>query len=158
MSELEGDGPYDASLAEDSLSGDTVVEDDGVLEPADSLETDDLTSDVLDTGVDAGDGYLGSNRYGTTWEEEERGEGLDDLLAEEEPEAAPDQSWTDEEQPDDVGGTQQPRAGRLRFLDEDEELGAVREADLVATDVGTDGGAASAEEAAVHLTDAPPFR
>ena len=36
---------------------------------------------------------------------------------------------------------------------EDEGLHPDREPDLVAEDVGIDGGAASAEEAAVHLTD-----
>src|SRR5947209_7950322 len=102
----------DAPL-EDTVAEDTVAEDDGVLEPADSLDTDDLTADVLDSGVDAGDGYRGSNRYGTTLAEEERGEVLDDLLAEEEPDAGPDRPWTDEEQPEDVGRTPQPRAGRL---------------------------------------------
>jgi hypothetical protein len=38
-------------------------------------------------------------------------------------------------------------------VQEDEGLHPDREPDLVAGDVGIDGGAASAEEAAVHLTD-----
>jgi hypothetical protein len=138
-----------------ALESEDVVEDEGVLDPSDTLETDDLDADVLDTGVDAGDGYRGSDRYGTTLTEQERGESFDDLLAEQEPDAPPDQRWTDEEQPEDVGGTREPRAGRLRYRDEDPE--PVEEADLVATDVGIDGGGASAEEAAVHLTDDPPF-
>ena len=45
----------------------------------------------------------------------------------------------------------QPRAGRL--VAEDEGSHPDRESDLVAQDVGIDGGAAGAEEAAVHLTD-----
>ena len=144
----------------DDLEADQDLEDDGVLEPADTLEGDDLTADVLDQGVDAGDAYRGSTRFGTTLAEEERGEGLDALLAEEEPDVDPateaDQAWTDEEQPEDTGRTSQPRAGRLWF--EDDQPNVRTQADLVGTDVGVDGGAASAEEAAVHLTDEPPFR
>ena len=70
----------------DTSYGDEPAEDDGVLEPSDSLDGDDLTADVLDTGIDAGEGYRGATRYGTTAEEERRGESLDQLLAEEEPE------------------------------------------------------------------------
>jgi hypothetical protein len=131
-------------------------EDDGVLEPSDSLETDDLASDPLDTGIDAGDGYRGATRFGTTFNEEARGESLDGLLAEEEPDSSGDDAeWTDEEQPRDDDRTAEPRTGRL--LAEDEGAHGDGDKDLVAFDVGIDGGAASAEEAAVHLTDDPPF-
>ena len=68
---------------------DEPAEDDGVLDPSDSLETDDLGADVLDTGVDAGEGYRGATRFGTTLDEERRGESLDQLLAEEEPDVTP---------------------------------------------------------------------
>jgi hypothetical protein len=44
-----------------------------------------------------------------------------------------------------------PRAGRL--VAEDEGAHPDDEEDLVATDVGIDGGAASAEEAAMHVVD-----
>jgi hypothetical protein len=43
------------------------------------------------------------------------------------------------------------RAGRL--VDPDEGLGEDREKDLLGTDVGIDEGAASAEEAAVHIIE-----
>jgi Family of unknown function (DUF5709) len=135
--------------------GDEPAEEDGVLDPADSLETDDLGADVLDTGVDAGEGYRGATRFGTTAEEEREGESLDQLLAEEEPETTDDGAWTDEDDPRDDDSTTEPRAGRLVAPDEgahDDE-----ETDTVATDVGIDGGGAAAEEAAVHLTDEPPF-
>jgi hypothetical protein len=130
-------------------------EDDGVLEPGDSLDSDDLLSDPLDTGVDAGDGYRGATRFGTTPDEEARGESLDDLLAEEEPDSSDDAEWTDEEQPRDDDHEAQARTGRL--LAEDEGAHEDDDKDLVAFDVGIDGGAASAEEAAVHVTDDPPF-
>ena len=130
-------------------------QDDGVLEPSDSLESDDLRSDPLDTGVDAGEGYRGATRFGTTPNEEGRGESLDDLLAEEEPDDGDNDEWTDEDQPRDDGRTTEPRAGRL--LAEDEGAHEDDDKDLVAFDVGIDGGAASAEEAAVHLTEDPPY-
>lgn len=47
------------------------------------------------------------------------------------------------------GSTVEPRAGRLSGAAD----AAGRENDVFAEDVGIDGGAASAEEAAVHLTD-----
>jgi len=91
-------------------------------------------------------------------------ESLDQLLAEEDPDPAmqvydPDdkdeQRRSDEAeresefpQDDEVGRT---RAGRL--VPPDQGFGEDQEADLVADDVGIDGGAASAEEAAVHIID-----
>jgi hypothetical protein len=134
---------------------DGVSEDDGVLEPADTLESDDLRGDVLDTGVDAGEGYRGATRFGTTAEEGRRGESLDELLAEEEPDAGSDAPWTDEDDPSDDDRAPEARSGRLVAPDEGANEDA--EKDVFAFDVGVDGGAASAEEAAVHLTDEPPF-
>lgn len=140
-------------MSEQDLDG--VAEDDGVLEPSDTLESDDLREDVLDTGIDAGEGYRGANRYGTTAEEERRGESLDQLLAEEEPETGPDARWTDEDDPDDDDLDVEPRSGRLVAPDEGAHPDA--ESRAIASDVGIDGGAASAEEAAVHVSDEPPF-
>ena len=83
--------------------------------------------------------------FGTTAEEQEEGESLDGLLAEEEPEPDP---YADD-LPYDV--EQDPRSGRL--VAEDEGAHPDTEEDLVARDVGIDAGAASAEEAAVHDQD-----
>jgi len=140
-----------------SDSPDDGVEDDGVLEPADSLEGDDPTADVLDVGIDAGEGYRGATRYGVTADEEARGESLDQLLAEEEPDVVddPDAEWEDEDEPTHDDRESQPRAGRL--VAPDEGAHDDFETDSVAEDVGIDGGGASAEEAAVHLTDEPPY-
>src|SRR4249919_1049378 len=93
-----------------------LAEDDGVLEPSDSLDSDRLDEDVLDTGIDAGEGYRGATRYGTTADEESRGESLDQLLAEEEPEPVEDE-WSDEDEPEDDRETAL-RAGRLVAPDE----------------------------------------
>jgi hypothetical protein len=134
---------------------DRFSEDDGVLEPADSLETDDLRADVLDTGVDAGEGYRGATRFGTTSQEERSGESLDQLLAEEEPEQVVDDAWTDEDVPSDDDRTGFPRSGRLVAPDEGSQPD--REGEAVAFDAGVDGGGAAAEEAAMHETDEPPY-
>lgn len=137
------------------LDDDGPAEDDGVLSVADSLESDDLSDDVLDTGVDAGGGYRASTRFGTTAEEEQRGESLDQLLAEEEPDQGPDAPWTDEDVPSSDGEVRQDRAGRL--VADDEGAHDDEEVDEIALDVGRDGGGASAEEAAVHLTEPPRY-
>jgi hypothetical protein len=126
-------------------------EDEGVLEPADSLDDDDLRADVLDTGIDAGDRYTASTRFGTTSEEERRGESLDQLLAEEEPDARPDAPWTDEDQPSDDEGGRSRRAGRL--VAPDAGSPSDEDATTFARDVGIDGGGAGAEEAAVHIIE-----
>jgi hypothetical protein len=137
-------------------SFDEFAEDDGVLEPEDSLE-DDPRVDVLDTGIDAGEGYRGATRYGTTAAEAWAGESLAQLLSEEEPDigADGDGEWTDEDAPRDDDHVAQSRAGRL--VAPDEGAPWVQETSLVAFDVGIDGAGASAEEGAVHFTDAPPW-
>jgi hypothetical protein len=103
-------------------------------------------------------------RFGTTAQEQEAGESLDRLLAEEEPDIEfedgdelPEDIAADEDAADeDVDGLllddgPDPRAGRL--VAEDEGAHPAGEADLVARDAGVDGGAATAEEAAVHVVD-----
>jgi hypothetical protein len=141
----------DASIQEDADDG-YVVEDDGVLDSSDTLD-DDLV-DPLDTGVAAADRWAGANRFGTTAAEERQGESLDERLSEEEPDIDPYAEVTDDE--DDItrrGYETDPRAGRL--IAEDEGIGGDDEADLVAYDVGIDAGAATAEEAAMHVVDDP---
>jgi hypothetical protein len=103
-------------------------------------------------------------KFGSTADEQEAGESLDQLLAEEEPDDALD--LDDDDLPEDDEDTDEadeyldglllddgpdPRAGRL--VAEDEGAHPDEEADLVARDVGIDGGAASAEEAALHVVE-----
>jgi hypothetical protein len=91
-------------------------------------------------------------------------ESLDQLLAEEEPDVLTDDE--DDELPEDRDDEDEadeyvdglllddgpdPRAGRL--VAEDEGAHPDEEEDLVASDVGIDGGAASAEEAAIHVVE-----
>lgn len=137
---------------------DQLPEDAGVLEPIDTLDDEDLRSDVLDTGIDAGEGYRAATRFGTTAEEEREGETLDQLLAEEEPDVGSDDDaeWTDEDDPRDDDNVPNARTGRL--VAPDEGAHGDEETDAVAQDVGIDGGAAGAEEAAIHVVDDPPYR
>jgi hypothetical protein len=124
---------------------DNELEDDGVLDPADSLEGDE-GDDPLDEGIDAGERYVAAERFGTTLEEEREGESLDQLLAEEEPDVDPYQAAAASRD----YGVDRP-AGRL--VEPDEGAHETEEADLVGSDVGYDGGSDSAEESAVHIVD-----
>ena len=120
------------------------LEDDGVLEPADSL-IDRGVADVLDEGYPPADGWSPGEGFGTTLAEERQGESLDQRLAQEVPDL------TDAE-PEEFGGeVGDARAGRLVAPDE----GAHEDVDseLMAFDVGIDGAGASAEEAAIHVID-----
>ena len=117
--------------------------------------------DPLDRGVAPPERWSGDIRRGSDGGERES---LDELLAEEEPadegdlddDDLPEDSSDDEEADEYLDGLllddgPDPRAGRL--VAEDEGAHPDDEEDLVARDVGIDGGAASAEEAAVHVVD-----
>ena len=143
------------------------IDDEGVLDPSDTLDGEP-GDDPLDAGYLPTDRWSAGMRFGSTEAEERAGESLDQLLAEEEPDIALDpaeelqdeaagEAGEDEEAGDeDVDGLllddgPDPRAGRLYA--EDEGTHSAEEPDLVAHDAGIDGGAASAEEAAVHVVD-----
>jgi hypothetical protein len=139
---------YDAGDAYDTLDGD----------PGD---------DPLDRGVIPPQRWSAGMRYGTTAEEQQQGESLDRLLAKEEPDtgyggggdelpedAAGEYAGDEDAGDEDVDGLllddgPDPRAGRL--VAGDEGAHPPSEADVVASDAGIDGGAATAEEAAVHV-------
>ena len=139
------------------------LEDYEVLEASDTL-AGEPGDDPLDRGVVTPERWSAGMRFGTTAGEQREGESLDQLLAEEEPDIAFD---ADDEEPSDVAGDEDaadedidglllddgadPRAGRL--VAEDEGAHPDSEADLVARDTGIDGGAATAEEAAMHVVD-----
>jgi hypothetical protein len=126
-------------------------------------------NDPLDRGVVPPERWSAGVRYGVTAEEQQEGESLDQLLSEEEPDPAlqfedddeDDDDQDDDDEDDDAGDEDvdglllddgpDPRAGRL--VAEDEGAHPDDEADLVATDVGIDGGGATAEEAAVHVVE-----
>ncbi|MFF8375434.1 DUF5709 domain-containing protein [Streptomyces sp. NPDC015661] len=133
--------------------GSEVQDDAGVLDYEDTLEGP--VGDPLDAGYSPPERPLGAEHTGETAAERQRGESLDERLAEEEPEPSlldgdgiGDSTDTDGELLDDqVGGR---RAGRL--MSEDEGAHAIS-SELNARDLGIDGGAASAEEAAMHIID-----
>jgi Family of unknown function (DUF5709) len=128
-------------------------------------------NDPLDRGVVPPERWSAGVRYGVTEEEQSEGESLDQLLAEEEPddtleltedELEDDDEDAEEYEADDDAGDEDvdglllddgpdPRAGRL--VAEDEGAHPDEEEDLVATDVGIDGGGATAEEAAMHVVE-----
>ena len=134
-----------------------------VLDASDTLDGDP-GDDPLDRGVAAPQRWSAAIRHGSTAEEQQAGESLDELLAEEEPDVTgeaddePIGDLTEDEDAadEDVDGLllddgPDPRAGRL--VAEDEGAHPDEEADLVARDTGIDGGAATAEEAAMHVVD-----
>lgn len=139
------------------------LEDYEVEDASDTLDGDP-GDDPLDRGVIAPQRWSAASRFGTTGAEQEAGESLDQLLAEEEQD---DATELDDEEPEDIGDDEDagdedvdglllddgpdPRAGRL--LAEDEGAHTPAEADLIAHDTGIDGGAATAEEAAMHVVD-----
>jgi hypothetical protein len=123
------------------------VDDEDQLQQEDSLD-DRNVDDKLDEGYTAPEKWSPAEGYGNTQLEEELGETLEQRLRQEEPEPDPYQQAAEETE--NVGGeVGDERAGRL--VAEDQGTAPDEEADLVAEDVGIDGAAASAEEAAVHV-------
>lgn len=148
---------------------------DHLVETPETLRDSDPESLPVDRDDDAGRHRLAAEGFGTTNEEEEAGESLDQRLAQEQPDTGADHDpvldvvaddpatfagdEADAEQTDDTvlsdaygrGDDPDDEAGRLVAPDEgahDDE-----EADAVASDVGRDGGGEAAEEAAVHVTN-----
>ena len=156
--------------------GEYATEGDEQLQAGDTLDERGV-DDILDEGYSPPEKWSVLERFGNTAEEEREGETLDQRLAEEvpDPNLAYDRADLDDE-PDRSGAPgsdldldssidQQQlgddfdddlevgdqRAGRL--VSPDEGAHADTEQDLVASDVGIDGAAASAEEAAVHVVE-----
>jgi hypothetical protein len=117
------------------------VDDDDQLTQEDTL-LERGVNDLLD------EGYSPPEK----WQEPRDHDTLDEFLAAEVPDPAMqlDEAYVPDEQAgdDEVGGV---RSGRL--VAPNGGSGEDDESDLIGTDVGIDGGAASAEEAAVHVID-----
>ena len=126
----------------EETAGQYSVDDDDQLSQEDTL-IDRGVDDLLDEGYSPPD----------KWREPRDHETLDELLSEEEPDPAmqlgDDDEYDSEFIEDDEVGYR--RAGRL--VAPDEGVDGDEESDLLASDVGIDGSAASAEEAAVHVID-----
>ncbi|WP_326701176.1 DUF5709 domain-containing protein [Streptomyces sp. NBC_01754] len=123
------------------------------LDPENVIDEPDL-DDILDTGYSPPEKPLGVSKYGTTGEEQREGESLDRRLAQEQPEQDPFEPAGTGEEPESNGPSEEEagdeRAGRVAPT---EEPGDQRHNRVLGRDVGVDGGAASAEEAAVHIQD-----
>ncbi|MGW6534803.1 DUF5709 domain-containing protein [Streptomyces sp. NPDC055051] len=112
--------------------------------------------DMLDEGYSPPEKPLGVTKHGTTAEEQRAGESLDERLSQEVPDVVEpegdglgDLPGGEGEAIDSEVGTR--RAGRLLAPDEGARGDITKE--LIARDEGIDGGAASAEEAAVHVVE-----
>lgn len=129
--------------------GEYTVDWDDQLQPDDTLDYRGV-DDVLDEGIVTREGWSAAQGYGNTAAEQHEGGGLSHYLEQEESE------------PVDVGEGAGEGAGEdygEEYVDDD-QVGDVRSGRLVADldgedifvhDVGIDGAAASAEEAAVHV-------
>ncbi|MCX4572926.1 DUF5709 domain-containing protein [Streptomyces sp. NBC_01571] len=135
--------------------GSEVQDDAGLLDVEDTLDADGV-GDPLDRGWSPPERPWAVEHSGVTASERRHGETLDQRLAEELPDVVEPDGDGIGDYPDgdgepldnEVGAA---RSGRLvapaEGAHEDEESG------LIATDVGIDGAAASAEEAAMHIVD-----
>lgn len=137
-------------------AGEYSTDDENQLQPEDTL-IDRGIDDMLDEGYSPPERLYGRGAFGPS-------ESIDQLLAEEEPDPASrvgvlldaaEQQRSDEAEREaefpqrrEVGNA---RAGRL--VAPNLGFGEDTEAELIAEDVGISGGAASAEEAAVHIID-----
>jgi hypothetical protein len=136
------------SLVDDDIDDNL---DNDQLDPGDTLDS----RDPLDEGYSPPERPRAIDDFGMTAREEATGESLSGRLARE----VPDISYDEED--DGLGDTKDTdgeliddevgdfRAGRL--VATDEGANPDTDAELYASDAGVDGGAASAEEAAIHV-------
>jgi hypothetical protein len=119
-------------------------------QPLEDTLLDRGVDDILDEGYSPPERQPASHRVGTTANEQRVGETWEQRLAQEEQDPSDvvgeehDEAWEG-----DLSGSD--RAGRL--VAPDEGAHEDEEKDLYAADVGVDGGAASAEEAAMHVIE-----
>jgi hypothetical protein len=141
------------------------------LEDYEVLDTSDTLggppgNDPLDRGVATPEHWSAAIRSGGTADEQAAGESLDELLGEEEPDVDAEGSYggndfsgLDENAlRDDVQRSLRqagpdPRAGRLVSENQDDEVIYTDDGEAIGADAGIDSGAATAEEAAVHVLD-----
>jgi hypothetical protein len=164
----------DAAFDRESIGDDLEVwsvDDETQLQPGDTL-IDRGVDDVLDEGFSPPERPRGSLAYGTTAYEMSQHETIEQRILQEEPDpfsaygAPDDESGERARVRERLGGVDpdgiyadedfEGQAGRVRSgrLVARDEFGNLRfTTDVYAGDVGIDGGAASAEEAAMHIID-----
>jgi hypothetical protein len=166
MSDESGRESYDNDLGSFSL------DEEDQLQPEDTLIQDEV-EDTLDRGYSPPERPRGVEAFGTTAEEQHRGESLEERIRQEEPDPASaygapvNEGGLDDggeriggDDPDSIAAEDDfladaevgdRRAGRLvapdegSHEDEDEEM--------IGLDAGVDGAGASAEEAAMHVIE-----
>jgi len=161
---LDTDGVMDGSAGADdneSYHGYSVDDETQPQSTGDSLVDDERDVDPMEEGWNPPEKWSVAQGYGNTPLEEELGETLDQRVAQEIPEPDPYVAAENadlEELDDELVGSEageaevgDARSGRL--VDTQGGVGRDDERTLVADDVGIDGAAASAEEAAVHVIE-----
>ena len=130
--------------------GYSVDDEDQPQSNGDSMSDDRGLDEPLEEGYSPPEKWSVAEGFGNTPYEEATGESLDQRIAQEEPEEDPYEAA--ERDIENVGGeVGNARSGRL--VADDEGIFDDDEEELLAHDVGIDGAAASAEEAAVHVID-----
>ncbi|TDD15427.1 hypothetical protein E1218_31510 [Kribbella turkmenica] len=127
------------------------VDDEDQLQFSDTLDGRGV-SDLLDEGYSPPEKWSAGEGFGNTAAEALQGETLEQRLAQEEPDIDPYATPSEYVDGPEIG---HERAGRLVATDEGSHFDL--EEQLVAADVGIDGAAASAEEAAIHVVDDEPL-
>ncbi|GGZ92445.1 DUF5709 domain-containing protein [Streptomyces subrutilus] len=145
-SDARGDDVYQPQ-PEDERSEVQPDMDDSVGEP----DTDAL----LDQGYSPPEKPYASDRHATTGAEQREGESLDERLAREVPDEQPPPGDGIGDLAGGAGEPVDPQAGGARAGRLAPATDAPHENNVLARDVGIDAGAASAEEAAVHVIDDP---
>lgn len=126
---------FDSAVPAESEQLDQIQESDSLVHRG--------VDDVLDEGYTAPEQWSAAQGFGNTPAEMRQGETLSQRLKQEQPENKPiDRDWNASKEDREVGAE---RAGRLMQVQ-----GPGGETTL-GTDVGLSGGAASAEEAAMHI-------
>jgi hypothetical protein len=137
-------------------AGEYSRDDDDQLQPEDTL-IDRGIDDALDEGFSPPEQPYGPGAFGPS-------ETMDQMLAEEEPDPAAriyvlldaDEQQRDDDAEREAEFPESSEVGRVRagrLVAPDWGFGEDTEAELVAEDAGISGGAASAEEAAVHIIE-----
>ncbi len=161
MTNQEGTGP--------ESMGSYSLDDEDQLQPEDTLD-DRGVDDLLDEGYSPPERPRGVDAFGTTLAEQRQGESIEQRLAHEQPDPA--NAVEDPLAESDMVGGDDPdaiaaeddflgdpevgsrRTGRLMAPDEGTHEDA--ESEMLASDVGIDGGGSSAEEAAMHIIEDEP--
>ena len=128
------------------------AEAEGIPDPGYSEPGQLAAGDTEGTVEPPHDTALAVDDFGTTASELHDGESLDGRLAREEPDVLAAQTLpADESEGADTPFDERAGQGVGRLVEPDEGARGDTEADLVATDAGTDLGGYTAEEAAMHL-------